>query len=236
MLGKPKPVRVLLIEDSRVQREIIRATLTQMGYYVEGVETGEEALERYAVGKYDVLLVDVMLPGIGGLEVLDRIRKQDMDQCTILMTAEGSGISAVGAVRAGADDYVTKPIFVDRGGADLEVIISRSLERRRLERENRELQQKLIEADRLNAVMHLAGATAHEMNQPLTVIMGMLDLLVIDVQEGQQINGDVEVLRRAAIQLSEIVKKLGTITTYRTKPYVEGTSILDLRGSTKEEA
>ena len=229
-----KQVSILLVEDSRLQRELIRAALHRMGYQVEAVETGEEALARFAVGKFDVLLVDILLPSISGAEVLSQVHKLDVDQCIILMTAVGSGLSAMGAIRAGADDYVTKPIRMDDEGAELEVIISRSLERRRLARENRDLQERLVEAQRLNAIMALAGAAAHEMNQPLTVLTGTVEMLLMDGDPGPTYQEELKKVRRATQRLTQIVAQLSTITSYRTKPYAYGTAILDLDRSAQE--
>ena len=231
-----RPVTVLLVEDSRVQRELIRAALTNLGYRVTVTAAGLEAMARYDEGGHDVLLVDVVLPDIPGSEVLSRARQANPDQCVIMMTAEGSGLSAVGAVRAGADDAavlrrVTKPIRLDDEGAELEVIISRSLERRRLARENRELQAKVIETSQVNAVMSLAGAAVHEMNQPLTVMAGITELLLMDADPEDPSYQDLETLRRAAQRLCDIVGKLSAVTAYRTKPHVGDVEIMDLERS-----
>jgi DNA-binding response OmpR family regulator len=223
-------VGILLVEDSQMQRMIIDKALGKLGYAVTPAGSGEEALERYQENKFDVLLLDVILPGIDGVEVLRQVRAQDQDQCVILMTAEGSGLSAMGAIRAGADDYVTKPIRLNDGGAELEVIISRSLERRSLARDNRRLQAQLLDAQRVEAVMHLAGAAAHEMNQPLTVIMGMAELLS-EGSEPETLREDLAAIRRSAVKLSEIVRKLASITDYKTKAYANNLEILDLDGS-----
>lgn len=227
---------VLLVEDSRVQREMIRAALTDLNYRVTDVATGQEAMASCQAAAFDVLLVDVVLPDVPGLQVLARARESDPDQCVILMSAEGSGLSAVGAVRAGADDYVTKPIRIDDEGFELEVIIARSLERRRLARENRELQAKLVEASQVNAVVSLAGAAAHEMNQPLTVMAGITELLLMDTDPRQPLYQDLETLRRATDRLSDIVGKLGSLTAYRTKPYVGDVEIVDLERSVESQA
>ena len=232
-----EPTSILLVEDSRVQREIARLALEHLGFLVEAVESAEEALSRYAVGRYDVLLTDIMLPGESGVELLGKVRAQDSNQCIILMTAEGSGLSAVGAIRAGADDYVTKPIRVDNEGTDLEVIISRSIERRRLVRENHILQQKALEADRLHTVMSLAGAAAHEINQPLTVLIGTVELLLDEgtapSAQDSELREDLQEIQRAALRIHDIVRKLGTIAAYRTKPYADDVTIVDLEKSSE---
>jgi DNA-binding response OmpR family regulator len=231
-----RPVTVLLVEDSRVQRELIRAALIRLGYRVTSAATGQEAVGLYRAGEYDTLLVDVVLPDMPGIEILSHARKVDADQCVIMMTAEGSGLSAVEAVHAGADDYVTKPIRLDDEGAELKVIISRSLERRRLARENRELQARLVEASRVSAVISLAGAATHEMNQPLTVMAGITALLLMDADPEAPSYQDLETLHRATQRLCDIVGKLGAITDYRAKPYVGDVEIAGLERSAAPHA
>jgi DNA-binding response OmpR family regulator len=230
-----QPTSILLVEDSRVQREIARLALQGIGYRVDAVESAEEALSCFAAGRYDVLMADIMLPGLSGVGLLGKVRQVDADQCVILMTAEGSGLSAMGAIRAGADDYVTKPIRMDDEGAALEVIVSRSLERRRLVRENRALQQQALEAERLHTVMSLAGAAAHEINQPLTVLIGTLELLLEDAQ-APALREDLVSIQGAALRINDIVRKLGMITAYHTKPYTEDVIIVDLDKSSGSNA
>ena len=228
-------IAILLVEDSSAYREMVRAALVHAGYRVDAVASGKEAIARYQDGGYDVLLADTVLPDLPGIELLARVRQIDPDQCIILMTAEGSGLSAAGVIRAGADDYLLKPMRLDDDGADLDVIIARSLERRRLARENKALQAKLVEASKLNAVMSLAGAAAHEMNQPLTVISGITELLLMDADPDDPSYADYEALQRATQRLCDIVGKLGAVTAYRTKPYVGDTRILDLERSARHE-
>jgi DNA-binding response OmpR family regulator len=204
------PIRILLVEDSRLQREIMRSALTRFGYQVEGANTGEEALQQYAPGRYDVLLVDVLMPGIGGVEVLQQVRAQDPDQCIILMTAEGSGISPAEAIRAGADDYISKPMNLQNEGVEMEAVVQRAMDYRKLTREKRALQAQLLEIEQLHATMGLMGTAAREMNQPLTVMIGALDLLTQGAHAEEQ--PEVEMLMRAIQRMGELVKRLCALT------------------------
>lgn len=230
-MSNGRPVTVLLVEASREQRELIRAALIRLGHRLTTAATGQEAVGLYRAGEYDALLVDMMLPDMPGTEILSRVRKIDADQCVIMMTTEGSGFSAIKALRAGADDYVTKPIRLDDEGAELEVIVSRSIERRRLARENRELQAKLAEASQVNVMVSLAGAAAHEINQPLTVMAGITELLLMDTDPEDPSYQDLETLHRATQRLCNIVGKLGAIIDYRTKPCVGDVEVAELERS-----
>jgi DNA-binding NtrC family response regulator len=229
-----EPVTVLLVEANPVQREMIRAALTDLGYRVTASASGLEAMELYQRAPHDVVLVDVVLPDIPGAEVLCRARQVNPDQCVIMLTAEGDGLSAVGAIRA--DDAAvlrraTEPSRRDGDGSEMEAIISRSLERRRLARENRELQAKLVEASRVNAVISLAAAAAHDMNQPLTVMSGITELLLMDADPEDPSYQDLETLHRATQRLCDIVGKLSAVTARRSRPHVGDVETVDLERS-----
>ncbi|MER7999607.1 response regulator transcription factor [Streptomyces sp. NPDC095613] len=101
--------RVLLIEDDSAVREGVRLGLRRQGHDVTAVPTGEEGLERLRSFRPDVVLLDLMLPGMSGLDVCRRIRSTD--QVPIIMaTARGDDMDIIVGLAAGADDYVVKPV------------------------------------------------------------------------------------------------------------------------------
>ncbi|RJQ86208.1 response regulator transcription factor [Amycolatopsis panacis] len=100
--------RVLLIEDDQAVREGLQIALTYQGHTVEAVETGEEGLARLTGGTADVVVLDLMLPGMDGFEVCRRIRASG-DLPIIMLTARNDDIDVVAGLEAGADDYVVKP-------------------------------------------------------------------------------------------------------------------------------
>jgi len=89
-------------------------------------------------------------------------------------------------------------------------------------------QAQLIRAEKQAAVVELAGATAHELNQPLTVLQGLATLLTNEVEENSRLWHDLQAIREATMRAAEIVRRLGRITSYETKPYVGSTRIIDL--------
>lgn len=105
----PMP-RVLLIEDDPAVREGVRLALHRLGWQVAAAGTGEEGLERVQSFRPDVVILDLMLPGMSGLQVCRRIRDTDQGLAIIMATARGDAVDIVLGLEAGADDYVVKPV------------------------------------------------------------------------------------------------------------------------------
>ncbi len=103
-------------------------------------------------------------------------------------------------------------------------------------RELEEAQDRLIAAEKQATAMELAGAAAHELNQPLTVIQCSLDMIRRSLAPGHPAIEDVEMVERAAMRIVEIVRRIGSITRYRTRTYVEGIEILDLNSAAGRES
>jgi DNA-binding response OmpR family regulator len=101
--------RVLLIEDDQAVRDGLQLALTRQGHAVHAVQTGEEGLDRLAEAAPDVVVLDLMLPGIDGFQVCRRIRAGG-DLPIIMLTARSDDIDVVAGLEAGADDYVVKPV------------------------------------------------------------------------------------------------------------------------------
>jgi DNA-binding response OmpR family regulator len=100
---------VLLVEDDPAARQGLELALRRLGYEVRPAETGEAALESIRDAGVDVVVLDVMLPGLDGFEVCRRLRR-DGDVPVIMLTARGDDLDIVGGLEAGADDYVVKPV------------------------------------------------------------------------------------------------------------------------------
>jgi DNA-binding response OmpR family regulator len=117
--------RILAVDDEPRYLEIIGFNLESAGYLVEGAASGEEALELLAGGEPDLIVLDVMLPGIDGFEVCRRVRERS--SCPIIMlTAKGAEEDKVRGLRLGADDYVTKPFSAQELLARVEAVLRRA--------------------------------------------------------------------------------------------------------------
>lgn len=105
--------RILLIEDEEKLARMVELELTYEGYQVEKAFDGRIGLERALAGEADLILLDIMLPGLNGLEVLRRIRKENERLPVILLTARDTTMDKVSGLDSGADDYVTKPFAIE---------------------------------------------------------------------------------------------------------------------------
>ena len=102
-------MKILIVEDEEGLREALIRTLTGEGYLADGAADGDEGYQLICTGLYDLVLLDIMLPVYDGLEVLRRIRKQEISVPVILLTARSTLEDKVGGMDLGADDYLTKP-------------------------------------------------------------------------------------------------------------------------------
>ena len=130
---------ILIVEDQAFQREMLRAFLIKEGHRINEAENGEEALRLLNLNFLDLILVDFKMPGINGLEVLKEAKRLNPELDVVIMTAYGTIETAVAAMKAGARDYITKPIDLD----ELSIVISRIADHRGMAKENEILRQQL---------------------------------------------------------------------------------------------
>ena len=177
-------MRVLVVDDELGIREGCRRALTAQGFEVEVAENGPAGLARLREGHFDLLLLDAMMPGMSGLEVLQHARKIAPDLICILITGYATVELAVQAMREGAQDFVAKPFTPEL----LLRVINRELERLRLKREaeravlleeqNRELSRVTAEMSQLAAIESRFMLTmVHVLRAPVAVLQNSLQLI-----------------------------------------------------------
>ncbi len=124
--------KVLVIDDEKSMREFLAIMLEKEGYEVDTAENGAKALDLCKKELYDLVITDIKMPRMDGLEVLHRLKEISLETAVIMITAYASTETAVHAMKEGAYDYITKPFNVD----EIKMVIRNALERRDLEREN----------------------------------------------------------------------------------------------------
>ncbi len=141
--------RMLIIEDDTVQREVIADILSQSGYTVQTGASASIAMEYLQEDPYDLMLTDMKMPGMDGLELLRRARQVRPDMEVVVMTAHASIKTAVTAIQEGACDYLEKPFDKET----LLLVMQRAIERSRLRRENEQLRALVTESVSLRNIV-----------------------------------------------------------------------------------
>ena len=121
-----RQVRILVVEDEEAIRTGLIDVLVFHGYEVDSAATGPEGLEKALTGKFELILLDIMLPGMDGYEICDRIRAVDRHQPIIMLTAKTSDEEIIQGLKLGADDYVPKPFSIQQLVLRIEAVLRRS--------------------------------------------------------------------------------------------------------------
>jgi signal transduction histidine kinase len=174
--------RILVVDDERAQMQALCETLTHQGYRVRGCGGGPAALELLREAPVDLLLADLMMPGMSGIELLREALVIDPAIAGVIMTGEGTITTAVEAMRTGAFDYILKPFKLSA----VLPVLARGLAMRRLRIENAALERRLHEhAAELEAANKELDAftrsASHDLKSPLNAVQGFAVLLLEQV-------------------------------------------------------
>jgi DNA-binding NtrC family response regulator len=154
--------KLLIADDERHVAEGLQMLLTEEGHEAETATDGNEAWDKVQSGDFGLVLADLKMPGLDGLELFARMREQGIDSEMIIITGAGTVASAVEAMRLGAYDYLTKPLDLDR----LKALIPKALEKYEVRAANKQLQQRLESLTRYGEML----GQSEEMRRIYTVI------------------------------------------------------------------
>jgi diguanylate cyclase (GGDEF)-like protein len=210
---------ILVVEDEPVTRKILEKRLKAEGYRPLVAADGGAGLHYLRTEKPEVIILDWMLPDVDGIEICRTVRENEQLEHTyiIMVTAIHGTKSQVHALDTGADDYLSKPINIDE-----------LLARVRVGLRIRRLQEQISQMKKLEGVIQMARAAAHELNQPLTAILGLADLLRTITEPSETHHPNLEQIAAQAKRLGEIANKIGRITRCEIKEYAEGIQIVDI--------
>ena len=134
-----KSVNILVVDDEEIVRESLTSWLEEDGYHVECAEGGKKALERLPERNWDLMLVDLKMPGMDGIQLMDEVHKTNPEMLIIIMTAYATVDTAVKAMKKGAYDYFVKPFNPD----DISLTIRKIVDHHNLVQENLFLRKEL---------------------------------------------------------------------------------------------
>ncbi|MCI0471055.1 MAG: sigma-54 dependent transcriptional regulator [Candidatus Aminicenantes bacterium] len=143
------PIKILVIDDDVSIRNMLSIVLKKSGYEVTAADSSESALKRLKTESFDLIISDIKMPGISGIELLKKTKTLHPEVPVIMITAFASANDAVEAMKLGAEDYITKPFNLD----ELKLIIDKSLYKKNIETENIRLKSQLTEKEKFENIV-----------------------------------------------------------------------------------
>ena len=190
--------RILVVDDEKEIRDFLYKALTRLGgFHVELAETGEEALQKIEKETFDLIMTDLKMPKMDGLQLITKIAKSKPEILTVLMTGHGTIDSAVEAMKQGASDYLMKPLNLD----ELIVRIQKVLEEKqrfvRLRDFAAQLEKANQELRRIDDIKsEFISVASHELRTPLAAIKNAI-LLILKGRTGEVNETQAKSMRQA---------------------------------------
>jgi DNA-binding NtrC family response regulator len=211
--------KALVVDDEPDMCWLLSRVLGDQGVEVVTAGDGRAALELITREAPDVVLLDLKMPGLGGIEVLERAKAVDPRMPVVMVTAYGDLPSAVQAMRLGADDYLTKPFDND------EIIFSirKALERKQLEAAR-------LMAARVETLVETARALSDEINNPLAAILLHAQMLERELSEAK-VTKKLEVIIERCQRIAWVIRRLSSIVEPTSTFHPGVGPMLDLAGS-----
>ena len=220
---------LLVVDDNKTNVEIIATLLMEQGYKIETAFNGKEALKIIGKGKIDLVLLDLMMPGMSGEEVLESIRQTDEGLAlpVILLTARASDEDRLAGLKASADDYLAKPINSQEVVQRVGNLLDRVGHARELGR-----LAHMIESEKMVSLGILAAGIAHEINNPLAIISGNLSILERLLEEenirNKKLNKSAKKISEMIIRISKVIKGVRTYSREGSHDPFAKTKVLDI--------
>jgi CheY-like chemotaxis protein len=221
-------VQVLLLEDYPAYAEVLRDAMDEVAagaYALHCIQHMSQVGTCFNEGRYDLILIDLGLPGADGLSRLAQVVSRAGGLPIIALTGVDDEDVGEAAVKAGGDDYLVKTQI---GGQRLWRVIRYAIERHRLHAEHKE-------TERLRVVCETAGAVAHEINQPLTAIVGYVDLILHGLPKHHKLRPELNKILDAGMNIKGIVKRMQNIKQYVTKSYLGDIDIVDFQAASERQ-
>ncbi len=211
---------ILLVDDSPASSMFISLILKKNSdYRTVRIWEGTACLKKAKEVKPDLILLDIQMPVMNGIEVCKVLKKdeQTRDIPVIFVTASTDDETLKEAFESGGTDYVRKPV----NKIELLARVKSVLYHKRLEK-------KLVEEEKVSSALEMAGAICHELNQPMQVVSGYSELLMMDMEKDNLAYPYIKMVKEQTEKMGYITRKLMSITRYETKDYGKDGKIIDI--------
>ena len=216
LLVEDNPGDALFIEELLSEIEVCRITIAN-------AQSLSDASRQLREASISVVLLDLTLQDSQGLHSLEALRTEAPQIPFIVLTGLDDDNLGVDALRHGAQDYLVKG---EINSNLLLKAITYAIERHRLRTQMQGLQDKILEMERHKVVVEVAGAAAHEINHPLTVLLGLTEHLLKNASP-EEIETHLNAIKDAAQDIHKIVEKMKSANKYAVKPYLRDVNIVD---------
>lgn len=220
--------RILVVDDEEIVRYSLKNILVNHGFTVDDVASAEEALKLVYARNYHLVLTDLVLEGMGGLDLLENVKVISPRTLVIVITGYGSLKTAVKALRLGVYDYLLKPCDEN----ELIMRVRRALEMQSYGREQNRLHE-------LKAIAKTAVTLSDRINTPLNIILGNIEMLQLDpdLENNVKIQETLGVMEAQIFSINKVMEKLAGLTNAETKRYpaLRDYEIIDLTGEEADD-
>ncbi|MEA3224017.1 MAG: response regulator [Thermodesulfobacteriota bacterium] len=219
---------ILVVDDEEIIRYSLVNILRSHGYETTEVKSGKEALSVLYKRTYDLVLTDLVMESLDGLELVEQIKVISPRTVVVVLTGYGSIKTAISALRLGVYDYLLKPCDED----ELLIRIRRALEMQNYGDEQKRFQES-------NAIAKTAVTLSDQINTPLNIILGNIEMLQLsqDFSDSSKAKKALATMERHIFKIKDVMEKLAKLTTTGTEKYTSLTDyeMIDLSGVGKDE-
>jgi DNA-binding response OmpR family regulator len=221
------PPRVLIADDDPTIVLLLEHALEGLGRSYDTAVDGAEAWSTWERGHHELVVLDIEMPKMDGLEVCRRIRGTDAGRKTFILIVTGRDKAAdlETALDAGADDYVTKPVTGPRILARLRIAQRRMTD----EAARRKAEEDLGKAKYMAGIGETSIALQHEINNPLTGLLATAELMLLDAKEARQPTDELKTIIDQGRRIAALVKRMSELSDPQSVPYAGQAKMLDLK-------
>lgn len=208
--------RILIVDDDTFSLKVVSKRLQANGYDVETAQSGPECLELVAQSEFDLIIMDYVMPGMSGIEVVEIIRKDknSFELPIIMLTSKNSSDNLVESLKRGANDYLTKPVNIDIAVARIKLHINL-----------KELNTQNMQQKQAVTIATLITTLNHEINNPLAIALGHLNLGFERMTPER-----FEKVVKALYRIADLVKEVQNITTNSKQvTYSDDTTMYEIK-------